>query len=540
MGAGVAEGGRVTKKRKNGERDWPATRPEMWPLSKIKPYPNNPRTHPPTQIALLAELMKRHGVDQPIVVDEDGVILKGHGRLLAAPLAGFDEFPVVVHHGVPETEKIKMRLQDNQVALLSGWDQELVRGEMGVLTSAGENITLLGFPEAQLRGWNALGMANIRDPDVVPASPKKPIVRLGDIWDLDKHRIIVGDAMLPATWKTLFGQDRAAMIFTDPPYGVSYEARSGKFEVITGDNKRRDDLYKMLLTSLREMVRYANARAGIYIWHASSTREDFAQAMKVAGIVERQYLIWVKPSIVLGHSDYRWQHEPCFYASKADQKPAFYGDRSGSTVWRAQIGTSKEIAVTIGTGIVLLDGEGGTLFVQSRAPKNKKLRQIRLTKDINVFLSGADRQDGTVWEVSRDGQHEHPTQKPVELARRAIENSSQAGEIVADGFLGSGTTLIGAEMTARRCFAIELDPVYAEVAIRRWERFTGRQATLRDTGETLESRGKHATGHSRKPIPGGNSGGDRAKRGVRQGLHARRASARGKPDGEPPIVAGDT
>lgn len=130
--------------------DWPATRPETWPVHKIKPYPLNPRTHPPAQVALLAELMKRHGVDQPIAVDEDGIILKGHGRRLAAILAGFEQFPVVVHRGLPEAEKTAMRMADNQVALLSGWDRELVADNLAVLKQDGYDLALLGFGEAQL------------------------------------------------------------------------------------------------------------------------------------------------------------------------------------------------------------------------------------------------------------------------------------------------------------------------------------------------------------------------------------------------------
>lgn len=460
---------------------WPGA--TLWKLDEIRPYPKNARTHPQAQIDLLAEILKKFGPDQPIVVDEDGVILKGHGRRLGALQAAMKTFPVVQRFGLPEEDKYVMRIGDNQVALLAGWDRELIRMDAERLKLGDYGISLLGFSEAQRRGMGLDGtILQTQDPELIPEPPKKPVVQVGDVWICDHHRIVCGDATSPTTWKTLFGSDRAAMIFTDPPYGVSYT--NGKFDVIQGDHKRRDDLYKMFVASLREMTKHANDRAAFYIWHADWTREDFSDAMKAAGLVERQHLLWVKPAFAFGHSDYQWQHEPCFYASKADQKPAFYGQRAESTVWHAQLATAKDIAVTIGSGLILLDGEGGTLFVQSRAPKNKKLRQIRITKDGNVFLSGADRQDGTVWEVARDGAHEHPTQKPVELARRAIENSSQPGEIVADGFLGSFTTGIACEMTGRRCFGVEIDPIYAEVGIKRWEKFTGGQATL--NGKTFD------------------------------------------------------
>lgn len=477
---------------------------ELWPLERILPWPTNPRTHPPAQVTLLAGLMKRYGIDQPIVVDEGGFILKGHGRRLAALEADFADFPVVVRRGLSETDKSAMRLQDNQVALLAGWDQGIVRTTVADLKLAGYDIPLLGFSEATLRGWGSPTDAG--GAEVVPPLPKKPVVRFGDLWDLGRHRLLCGDATEDWTWKRLLGPLKAAMVFTDPPYGVSY--KSENFGVIEGDKKRRDDLYKMLLAALRRMAEHTAPTAAFYIWHASSTREDFAGAMKAAGLVERQYLIWVKPAAVFGRADYQWQHEPCFYASKPDQAPAFYGERAESTVWHAQLASAKDTAAAIGNGIILLDGEGGTLFVQARAPKNKKLRHIRITKDTSVFLSGSERQDGTVWEVARDGQHEHPTQKPVELARRAIENSSRPGEIVADGFLGSGTTLIGAELTARRCFGAELDPVYAEVVIRRWEKLTGHAATL--DGKTLE-----AIARERRQPPARAKGAAKRKRAAR-------------------------
>lgn len=456
----------------------PIATKEWWSLDRIKPYPNNPRTHPPEQITLLATLLRKFGPDQPIVVDEDGTILKGHGRRLGAEEGELGGFWVKQRTGLSDAEKRAMRIADNQVALLSGWDDELVRLEMQVLKTEDFPLELLGFSDKQLADFSDMSPAPTGNPEAVPEAPKTPIVRIGDLWELGKHRLFCGDSTVPDTWKQLFGDERAAMVFTDPPYGVSYQDQSGNFAVIEGDKKRQDALYKMLHQALRELVKIARNDAGFYIWHASSTREDFAQAMKAVGLTERQYLMWVKPSIVLGRADYQWQHEPCFYASKGETPPAFYADRAQSTVWHAQLVQENETCVTIGSGVLLLNGEGGTLYIQSKAPKNKKLRQIRLNEQSKIMLSGADRQDGTVWEVGRDSDYEHPTQKPVELARRAIENSSRAGEIVADGFLGSFTTGIACEMTGRRCYGVEIDPKFAEVDIQRWMRFTGQVATL--------------------------------------------------------------
>ncbi len=520
---------------------WPGAK--LWKLEDIKPYPNNPRTHPKAQIDLLADLLLKYGPDQPIVVDDEGIILKGHGRRLAAHQAEMEDFPVVQRMGLSEQDKSAMRIVDNQVSLLSGWDQALISAEIGGLKLGGYDIKLLGFSEAGLRGFGIVtGAAENKNPDHIPDAPKRSVVRAGDLWELGGHRLICGDSTKPETWKRLCTGDKASLVFTDPPYGVSYQG--GEFEVIEGDDKRRDALYKMLLHSIREMTKAATETAAFYIWHASSTREDFAQAMKAAGLAESQYLLWVKPGVVLGHNDYLWQHEPCFYAAKAGHKAAFYGNRSDSTVWHVQMVAAKDTAATIGNGILILDGEGSSLYLQSKPPKSKKLRQVRITKGANVYLSGSDRQDGTVWEVARDSGYEHPTQKPVELARRAIENSSKPGEIVIDGFMGSGTTLIGAEMTGRRCYGAEMDPVYAEVIIRRWERFSGQKATL--DGQTIEQiartrkGGKDAAGHSRKPVPRSNGARDGAKRPVRKAGDARRAPPGGKPAGEPSALAGDT
>lgn len=455
---------------------WPAAHPRMRKITDIHPYRNNPRKHPPDQINMLAEIMKRRGVDQPIVVDEAGVILKGHGRRLAALQAGFTEYPVVEHRGLTESEKSAMRIEDNQVALLAGWDTELLEIEVKDLKLAGYDIQLLGFGDGKF--------AEIKPPEPTPEEPpQKPVTRPGDLWLLGGHRLLCGDATDDANWKALFGPESAAMVFTDPPYGASYKAEG--FDVIEGDHKRDDDLYALLTKSFRSMVKRTVRTGAFYIWHQSTTRPEFSRAMKNAGLLEKQYLIWVKPTIAFGHADYQWQHEPCFYAARAGESPAFYADRKESTVWHISVADPKNIAASVAGGLLLLDGAGHTLYLQNKQPKGKKARSIRVEPGQQAFLTASDNVEGTVWEVRRDSGYDHPTQKPVELARRAIENSSRPGEIVADGFLGSGTTIIGAEQTGRRAYGTELDPAYCDVIVQRWEKFTGGKATLEATGQTL-------------------------------------------------------
>jgi DNA modification methylase len=462
--------------RRKPPAQWPTTNQDYWPLEKIKPYPTNPRTHPPEQITLLATLMQKYGVDQPIVVDEKGVILKGHGRRMAAIEAGFDHFPVVIHHGLSEDAKRAIRIADNQVALLSGWSDDLLRGEMTQLSTAGFDMTLTGFDDRAVEKMIA-PLPPEADPDEVPKLKLKSSVKYGDVWVLGEHRLICADATDSAAWAALMRGQKAALVFTDPPYGVSYEGGNG-FDIIEGDKKRRDDLYKMLVGSFRLMAVQTAKKAAWYVWHASATRRDFEQAMTAAGLIERQYLIWAKPSLVIGRAHYQWAHEPCFYASHADHIPAFYGDRAEPTVWRMEAVRSDVAATVIGSGLMVLSGTGAQLYVQPKAPKAKRVREVRLTEASPKLVLADATGAGTVWEITRDTGYVHPTQKPVALATRAIENSSKPGELVIDGFSGSGTTLIGCEMTGRRARVVELDPRYAEAAITRWEKFTGKRATL--------------------------------------------------------------
>ena len=267
------------------------------------------------------------------------------------------------------------------------------------------------------------------------------------------------------------------MVFTDPPYGVSYKAQAGGFDVIQNDDLRGDRLMKLLRESLILAGENTTKRAAFYIWHASSTREDFAAALKAAGLQENQYLFWYKSGIVMGRADYQWAHEPCFYASKDGESPEFYGDRTQPTVWAFAAAKAMGMAVVIGQrGIVIQDGEGGRLLISTRIPTSKKFRAIRLEVGKTAYLQPESAQN-TVWQVGKETDYVHPTQKPVELAIRAIENSSKPGQIIYDPFAGSGTTLAGAELTGRTAFLVELDPRYCDVIRERYARLTAPKKT---------------------------------------------------------------
>ena len=314
--------------------------------------------------------------------------------------------------------------------------------------------------------------------DEIPKPPQDPRTRPGDLYELGPHRLLCGDATSLEAPRLLFGDERAALVFTDPPYGVSYESPSGNFDMIINDDKTEDDLVNnLLLPALKVAAAVTLPNAAFYIWHASSTREDFSFALKAAGLLERQYIIWAKPGFILGHSDYRWAHEPCFYASRENKVPAFYGDRSQSTVWKATVRTVKHSSAVLGTGLVILDGSGGKIYLEPKAPNGKKVRTMRILPGQSIFISSNDKTDD-VWEIGRDQTGDHPTQKPVALALRAIENSSLPGDIVYDGFLGSGTTLVAAEISGRICYGTELTPGYCDVIVDRYVRNAGARSVM--------------------------------------------------------------
>lgn len=446
------------------------------PLAELKAgfAPYNPRRISKREMDSLQRSLKEFGPVQAAVWNtRTETLVGGHQRILAAERLRWRTYPT---YDV-DLEPGKERLLNLGLNRISGeWDETRLVVLLAELEAEGEDISLTGFDDGEVE--KLLASLDDRQPkpdlDTLPTGPPKRAKR-GDLFLLGEHRLMCADATSEDDVATLCAGEPAAMVFTDPPYGVSYEARSGKHKVIEGDDLRRDGLIALLTPALKRALDATEPTAAFYVWHASSSREDFAYAIKAAGLAERQYLIWAKPSIVLGHSDYRWAHEPCFYASRTGERPAFYGDRAQSTIWRLEARTEGgEQAAVIGPGVVVEDGHGGSIFLTTKKPKGKGVRPIRLGREPLHLV--ADDGQGTVWEVARDTDGLHPTQKPVELARRAIGNSSRRGEVVLDTFAGSGSTLIGAEVTGRRCFAMDLDPRYVDTILARWEALTGATA----------------------------------------------------------------
>lgn len=452
--------------------------------------PRNPNQHPIDQIKLLAHIIQSQGWRAPITVSrQSGFVVRGHGRLAAALQFGAECVPVDYQNYANEAEEWADLIADNRLSELSEIDNSKIADLIADMDTGEVPVILTGYDEdeisdilAAIAGDDDAEATGVDDEE---APPEIPMSKPGDLWLLGDHRLICGSATDKDTVARLMDGGKAHLVFTDPPYGVSYVSQSGKFEMLKNDSMTDDDLIqKLILPAFRNTVAFTEDEAAFYIWYARSTREEFQYAIKAAGLTQRQDIIWAKNGIALGHADYQWAHEPCFYCAKAGQAPKFYGDRAQHTVWRVTRRTSGTMETVISDGVTVTDGAGSKMFITEKPPKEKKTRYLRIDKDKGAFLYVSGK-ESTLWQVNRETGTEHPTQKPVELATRAIENSTQEGETVLDLFGGSGTTLIGAEMTHRKARLTELDPKYADVIVNRYARITGNYGgvVLRDGKE---------------------------------------------------------
>ena len=445
------------------------------PVKELKPNPKNPNQHNAKQISLLSEIIKGTGWRAPITVSKrSGFIVKGHGRRQAAIVGGIKYAPVEYQDYASEAEEHADLIADNRIAELADLDNEKLMQMIQDMD--------IGDMPVEMTGYSAEDLAEILDSlegtdsgaengsDDVPEEDEEvpPFTKAGDLWRLGKHRLLCGSATDEEDIDRLMQGEKAQLVHTDPPYGVSYETQSGKFGMIKNDDKTHDDLMReLLIPAFKNYVRHTNDDAAFYIWYASSTGRDFEDAMTAAGLIEKEQIIWVKNAPVLGHADYHWAHEPCKYAEKAGQHAKWFGDRSQNTAWKVVLRDSKEMATTLTGGVVLTDGEGHKLVLSEKTTKGKKTRYIRLPSGGSVFLYN-ESSNGTVWEIAKETKTVHPTQKPVEIPIRAIMNSSDMDDIVLDFFGGSGSTLIACEMTGRRCRSTELDPKYCDAIVKRY------------------------------------------------------------------------
>jgi len=393
---------------------WPADAVERRSVSALIPYARNARTHSDEQVAQIAASIREWGWTMPVLVDEAGTIVAGHGRVLAAQRLGLPEVPVMVATGWSEAKRRAYVIADNKLALNAGWDEELLRLELGELKGLGVDLGLTGFGELELEKL-LISADGDSDPDDAPEPPAEPISRPGDLWICGEHRVLCGDATVRADVEKLLDGALADMAFTDPPYNVNY-ANSAKDKL---RGKNRPILNDALGEGFEALLHAANAnmlavtKGAIYICMSSSELDTLQKAFREAGGKWSTFVIWAKNTFTLGRADYQRQYEPILYGWKDGAEHYWCGARDQGDVW---------------------------LF--DKPHKN----------DL------------------------HPTMKPVALVERAIRNSSKSRDIVLDPFGGSGTTMIAAERTGRRARLLELDPRYVDVVVRRWEELSGLKA----------------------------------------------------------------
>jgi DNA modification methylase len=405
---------------------WPADKVERWPIDRLVPYARNARTHSDEQVAQVAASIREWGWTNPVLVGEDGGIIAGHARVLAGRKLGLAEVPVMLAAGWSEAQKRAYVLADNQLALNAGWNPELLRLELGDLAALDFDLGLIGFDEAQLAALTGSN-PGLTDPDEVPEPPAVPVAQRGEVWALGRHRLMCGDATSAEDVVHALAGVQPHLMVTDPPYGVKYDA-SWREQYDLNIGKRIGGSYSGRATGKVDNDDRADwtpawalfPGAIAYVWHGGLHSAVVQASLENAGFAVRAQIIWAKQHFVFGRGDYHWQHEPCWYAVRKDGN--WTGDRKQTTLW--QINNN------------------------------------------NPFGNAGKTEEKT----------NHSAQKPVECMKRPIENNSSPGQAVYDPFVGSGTTIIAAEMTGRACHALEINPAYCDVTIERWQNFTGEKA----------------------------------------------------------------
>ena len=387
------------------------TEMQLIPLGKLVPYVNNARTHSPEQLTKLRSSLREFGFINPVIIDRNFNVIAGHGRIAAAKEEGITEVPCVFVDYLTEAQKKAYILADNRMALDAGWDEELLRIEIESLQGADFDVSLTGFGEDEIADLFAGdGEKDVKDDDfdLSAALEKAAFVERGDVWTVGRHRLVCGDATSAEDVAALMDGKKANLIVTDPPYNVAFKSGSGLS--IQNDSMENGEFYAFLYNSFQNMAAHLEKGGAAYVFHADTEGLNFRKAFVDAGFHLAGVCIWVKNSLVLGRSDYQWQHEPVLYGFLKNGKHPWYSDRKQTTIWNYD------------------------------KPKRNK---------------------------------NHPTSKPLDLLGYPICNSSQENAIVLDTFGGSGSTMMACEQTGRICCMMELDEKYASVILRRYVEDTG-------------------------------------------------------------------
>jgi len=392
------------------------------------PYVNNARTHSEQQVLQIAASIKEFGFNSPVLVDGENGIIAGHGRVMAAKKLGLDEIPTIELKHLTKTQKKAYILADNRLALNSGWDNDLLALELGELSDDGFDLDLLGFDDTELSLLDEPETTEgLTDEDSVPDVPEEPITKLGDVWLCGNHRVMCGDSTSIDAVEKLMNGKKADLLHTDPPYNVDYD-NSSRPKAGKSLGKIKND--SMSSNDFYKFIYDMGICAYTVLKDGSSCYVWHADRETVNfknGMIDAGFdfaqTIIWKKPMLLSRTRYQWAHEPCLFMVKGS--PYFTDDRTQTTVWD---------------------------------------------------FGGYDK-----------SKNVHPTQKPIFIPEKAINNSSKQGSNVLDLFGGSGSTLIACEKLSRNSFIMELDPKYCDVIVKRWQDFTGKQAILESTGEPYGS-----------------------------------------------------
>lgn len=451
---------------------------EMLSCSALVPYAKNSRTHSKEQIAQIARSIQEFGFTNPVLIDGQGGIVAGHGRVMAAQSLGVASVPCLRVDWLTEAQKRAYVIADNQLALQAGWDNDILSAEIKELQQDGFALDLLGFSNENLDVLLGDGVLDPqKDPEACPPVVVDPVSVLGDIWLLGMHRLICGDCTTKTAMDALMDGDLADVCWTDPPYNVAY---GDKAEFLNnGDNGRtqrntsrilNDDMddasfAKFLGDFYRTTYAAMKPGAAIYVAHAETERSNFTREMLNNGFKLSGVVIWRKNTLVLGRSDYQWIHEPILYGWKKGGAHRWFGGRKKTTVEQLGDGTP---FVKRADGKWELHLGGGIFVVEGKAEIEELLTSV-------IVENKPQRNDV------------HPTMKPVALIERQLRNSAQSGDIVLDAFGGSGSTLMAAERLGMKARLSELSPNYVDVIIRRWQQYTGQRAIHAVTGKPFPS-----------------------------------------------------
>ena len=399
---------------------------EYRPTASLVPYARNARTHSDAQVEQIVESIREFGWTNPVLIDAAGGIIAGHGRVMAAQKIGMAQVPCIELGHLSDAARRAYILADNKLALNAGWDEEMLALEINELADLGFNLDVIGFSDAEIDAMLAdPGTDGETDADAVPEIQATAVSQTGQVWLLGRHRLACGDCTDATVVDRLLAGVKPHLMVTDPPYGVEYDANwRNEADRANGKAYGARALGKVENDDRSDWREAWALFPGdvAYVWHAGRFAADVQQSLAACNFDIRSQIIWAKPRFAISRGHYHWQHEPCWYAVRKGGGGHWGGDRSQTTLWSI--------------------------------PHNK----------------------------SETG---HSTQKPTECMLRPIINNSSPGQAVYEPFSGSGTTIIAAEKSGRACYAIELNPLYVDMAIRRWQEFTGAAATLEGDGRTF-------------------------------------------------------